>query len=208
MVVDYKSGNQQFNLVGAYDGLALQMLSYLNSLSHQLKLNQQTAKIAGALYLHLQNPVFKWESLSGSLASEELKSHRYRGVLLNDRQLLSDLDRGIDDFKPQLLSLRAFKNGNLKANSGMALVDEKQLAALLARNQERIVNAATQIFNGDTALRPYRLDKQDGLQYSDYQDIYRFDPMLDQKHYRDILLTERDVAEKLKQDQSQGDKNE
>ena len=90
----------------------------------------------------------------------------------------------------------------------MALVDEKQLAALLARNQERIVNAATQIFNGDTALRPYRLDKQDGLQYSDYQDIYRFDPMLDQKHYRDILLTERDVAEKLKQDQSQGDKNE
>ncbi len=208
MVVDYKSGNQQFNLVEAYDGLALQMLSYLNSLSHQLKLNQQTAKIAGALYLHLQNPVFKWESLSGSLASEELKSHRYRGVLLNDRQLLSDLDRGIDDFKPQLLSLRAFKNGNLKASSGMALVDEKQLAALLARNQERIVNAATQIFNGDTALRPYRLDKQDGLQYSDYQDIYRFDPMLDQKHYRDILLTERDVAEKLKQDQSQGDKNE
>lgn len=148
MVVDYKSGNQQFNLVEAYDGLALQMLSYLNSLSHQLKLNQQSAKIAGALYLHLQNPVFKWEDLSGSLASEELKSHRYRGVLLNDRQLLNDLDQGFDNFKPQILSLRAFKNGNIKANSGMALVDESQLAALLQRNQERIVNAATQILRG------------------------------------------------------------
>ena len=207
MVVDYKSGNQQFNLVEAYDGLALQMLSYLNSLSHQLKLNQQSAKIAGALYLHLQNPVFKWEDLSGSLASEELKSHRYRGVLLNDRQLLNDLDQGFDNFKPQILSLRAFKNGNIKANSGMALVDESQLAALLQRNQERIVNAATQIFAGDTSLRPYRLDKRDGLQYSDYQDIYRFDPMLDQKNYRDVLLTERDVQEKLKQE-SQGEKHE
>ena len=207
MVVDYKSGNQQFNLVEAYDGLALQMLSYLNSLSHQLKLNQQSAKIAGALYLHLQNPVFKWEDLSGSLAYEELKSHRYRGVLLNDRQLLNDLDQGFDNFKPQILSLRAFKNGNIKANSGMALVDESQLAALLQRNQERIVNAATQIFAGDTSLRPYRLDKRDGLQYSDYQDIYRFDPMLDQKNYRDVLLTERDVQEKLKQE-SQGEKHE
>ena len=207
MVVDYKSGNQQFNLVEAYDGLALQMLSYLNSLSHQLKLNQQSAKIAGALYLHLQNPVFKWEDLSGSLASEELKSHRYRGVLLNDRQLLNDLDQGFDNFKPQILNLRAFKNGNIKANSGMALVDESQLAALLQRNQERIVNAATQIFAGDTSLRPYRLDKRDGLQYSDYQDIYRFDPMLDQKNYRDVLLTERDVQKKLKQE-SQGEKHE
>ena len=89
----------------------------------------------------------------------------------------------------------------------MALVDESQLAALLQRNQERIVNAATQIFAGDTSLRPYRLDKRDGLQYSDYQDIYRFDPMLDQKNYRDVLLTERDVQKKLKQE-SQGEKHE
>ena len=56
-------------------------------------------------------------------------------------------------------------------------------------------------------MRPYRLDKRDGLQYSDYQDIYRFDPMLDQKNYRDVLLTERDVQEKLKQE-SQGEKHE
>ena len=69
---------------------------------------------------------------SGSLASEKLRVI-YRGPG-DHRQLLNDLDQGFDNFKPQILSLRA-KNGNIKANSGMALVDESQLGALLRNNK-------------------------------------------------------------------------
>lgn len=197
MVVDYKSGHQQFDLVEAYDGLALQMLSYLNSLRHQLKLDHQPAKLAGALYLHLANPIFNWGKLRGSLDDEELNSHRYHGILLDDRQLLTDLDQGIEHSQPHLLQLQAFKNGRLKANRGMTLVNEDQLTALLKRNEQLIVSAARNIFAGDTSLHPYRINDDNGLQYSDYQDIFQFDPMLDQKHYRDILLTEQDVKDKL-----------
>ena len=63
-IVDYKSSSHKFNYQDAYYGLALQMLTYLNAMLQNtdllLDLNAgEEIKPAGAVYMHLQNPVIK-----------------------------------------------------------------------------------------------------------------------------------------------------
>ena len=50
----------------------------------------------------------------------------------------------------------------------------------------KIDEARQGIFAGMIDLAPYRLDNSTGLDYSDYQEIMMFDPLLEQNNYRKI----------------------
>lgn len=202
-VVDYKSANKEFDLVDAYEGLDLQMLTYLNNLQANLDIAnpERPTAIAGALYLHLFNPNYSYKDvIKGSPEMTELKHHEYKGILLNNDDVLRQIDEGLAADKPDpvILGLSYTKTKDLiKAKKGSLLVDDQQLARLLEQNKWLIINATQQIFSGNVELRPFRRDQQTGLDYSDYLDIYHFDNLLDQNKYRDIILTDDDVMKKL-----------
>lgn len=202
-VVDYKSANKEFDLVDAYEGLDLQMLTYLNNLQANLDIanpNRQTT-IAGALYLHLFNPSYSYQDITkGSPEITELKRHQFKGILLDNDDVLRQIDEGLAAAKPDplVLGLSYTKTKDLiKAKKGSLLVNEDQMARLLEQNKQLIINATQQIFSGNVALRPFRRDQETGLDYSDYLDIYHFDNLLDQDKYREITLTDDDVMKKL-----------
>lgn len=208
-VVDYKSANKQFDLVDAYTGLDLQMLTYLNSLQQHLSANNTDAKVGGALYLHLGSPSYKYTDLSkGSTSEVEMFNHQYHGVIMNDPQLLMQLDNGLNNGHPLLLGISTRKNTNkeskdqqpyvFKTKTGSLLVSASELAELLERNRQLLVNAAANIFAGDTSLHPFNRKQKTGLDYSDYLDIFRFDNMLDYHKYNYINLTDKDVLHDLK----------
>lgn len=214
-VVDYKSGNKVFDLVDAYNGLDLQMLTYLNSLQQHLVAIDANGKIGGALYLHLASPNYKYIDLqTGSLSDIELHNHLYHGVMMNDPQLLMGMDHGLTKGKQLLLDLSTKKNKGenkdqqpytFKKKSGSLLVSPEELGELLRRNEQLLVNAATNIFAGDVALRPFHRDKKTGLDYSDYLDIFRFDNMLDYHKYNYINMTDDDVLNELKEERGADD---
>lgn len=202
-VVDYKSANKEFDLVDAYEGLDLQMLTYLNNLRANLDIadpDRQSA-IAGALYLHLFNPTYRYQDvIKGSPQTAELKRHQFKGVLLNDDQLLRQIDEGLAAEKPDplVLGVSYVKSKDLiKQRKGSLLVTPAQMDQLLQQNQQLIINATQQIFSGNVDLRPFRRDQRTGLDYSDYLDIYHFDNLLDQDKYREITLTDDDVMQQL-----------
>lgn len=202
-VVDYKSANKEFDLVDAYEGLDLQMLTYLNNLKANLDIAnpERPTAIAGALYLHLFNPNYNYKDvIKGSPEMTELKHHEYKGILINNDDVLRQIDEGLAAAKPDpvILGLSYTKTKDLiKAKKGSLLVDEEQLARLLEQNKWLIINATQQIFSGNVELRPFRRNQQTGLDYSDYLDVYHFDNLLDQNKYRDIILTDEDVMKKL-----------
>ncbi len=203
-VVDYKSANKEFDLVDAYEGLDLQMLTYLNNLRANLDLAnpERSTMIAGALYLHLFDPHYQYQDIiKKNPEITELKKHEFKGVLLNDDQVLRQLDEGLAAVKPDplVLGVSYTKTKDLiKAKKGTLLVDQGQMDQLLARNQQLIIEAAQQIFSGNVDLRPFRRDQRTGLDYSDYLDIYHFDSLLDQNKYREITITDDDVMKQLK----------
>ena len=203
-VVDYKSANKEFDLVDAYEGLDLQMLTYLNNLQANLDIanpDRQSA-IAGALYLHLFDPHYQYKNIiKKNPEITELQNHEFKGILLNDDAILRQIDEGLAAEKPNplVLGVSYTKSKDLiKAKKGSLLVDQEQLKRLLARNKQLIIAAAQQIFSGNVELKPFRRDQRTGLDYSDYLDIYHFDNLLDQDKYREIILTDDDVMQKLK----------
>jgi ATP-dependent helicase/nuclease subunit B len=190
-VVDYKSSNHLFDLTSAYYGISLQLLTYLNGLQANLReLDSNDPQLAGALYLRLNNPTIKAADLhKGSLDELKLKEHQYKGILLNDPQLLKKLDNSLDR-QSFLYPLKEYKNGNIKANKDALLVTPQQLEWLQEMNKQLIINAGNHILSGDLKLNPYRLltgsMRRTGLDYSDYLDVFQFDNMLDQQNYRDL----------------------
>lgn len=61
-IVDYKSSDRKFDFNAAYDGTSMQLLTYLDVLKNNLeRLNpdDKDVALAGALYLHIYNSVFK-----------------------------------------------------------------------------------------------------------------------------------------------------
>lgn len=190
-VVDYKSSNHLFDLTSAYYGLSLQLLTYLNGLQANLaELETNNSRLAGALYLRLNNPTIKAAELKkSSLDDLKLKEHQYKGILLNDPQLLRELDKSLDK-QAFLYPLKEYKNGKIKANKEALLVTPQQLDWLQNMNKELVINAGNQILSGDLKLNPYRLltgsNRRTGLDYSDFLDVFQFDNMLDQQNYRDL----------------------
>ena len=216
-VVDYKSGDRTFDLTAAYYGISLQLLTYLSGLSANLeKLGLESADLAGALYLHLNNPTIKASELANvaplhvkqRLAELRMKAHKYKGILLNNPALLANLaEKGKADLVYPL-------SRDLKPGKGALLATPEQLHWLQDNNRRLIVEAGQAILSGQLKLNPYRLidgsTRQTGLDYSDYLDIYQFDNMLDQSLYH--ALDARIAKEKFDAvshpAKEHGDKNE
>lgn len=192
-VVDYKSGDRLFDLTAAYYGISLQLLTYLSGLEVNLdKLNLSAANLAGALYLHLNNPTIKaTDLLKGSPAHRDqrlldlrLKAHQYKGIILNNSDLLNNIAK--QGHAELVYPLK--KNGS--SGKEALLADDRQLQWLRDNNRRLIIDAGKQILSGQLKLNPYRLidgsNRRTGLDYTDYLDIYQFDSMLDQGLYHEL----------------------
>lgn len=189
-VVDYKSSNHTFDLTTAYYGISLQLLTYLNGLESNLtELDEPTARLAGALYLHLSNPKFDWKrNQNKDLDELQLGAHEYKGILLNEPAVLDSLDQKLQDSQSVLYPLKVTKKGGISAKKDALLVTPDQLQWLQNWNKHLIISAGNKILEGQVKLNPYRLNEGSkrltGLDYSDFKDIYQFDNMLDQQRYR------------------------
>ena len=195
-------------------------MAYLNAISsnrHQLpaRLNPTAGdlQLAGALYLHLSNPVINAAKLKPGtdLDTVRMQQHQYKGLLLNDPALLKQLDKNLDQQKSLLYPLRE-RGDKILGNKDALLVTPDQLAWLQNRNKQLIIGAGNDIVAGKVALKPYRLltgsNWQTGLDYTDFGDIYQFDNMLDQQNYRqlDPRLAQDEFDQLAADDEEKGDK--
>ncbi|MFD1672215.1 PD-(D/E)XK nuclease family protein [Agrilactobacillus yilanensis] len=183
-IIDYKSSERDFDYQQIYHGLSLQMLTYLQSVLDNLApLGLSDAQFAGAYYYHLQNPSVPLEALKGAINDENieaqvLKAFRYQGISRNDETVLEQLNTDV-------VQLRRNKNGAVNASDLAKVPNQGQLAQLSAYNTYKIKAAAQAIFAGALPLKPVQFNKQrTALDYSPYQAIFEFDPMLPENNYQ------------------------
>jgi len=163
-IVDYKSSQHKFNFGEAYYGLAMQMLTYLDAVLHNetaIVGDQDAAiQLAGALYMHIKNPVLKPKDVNAGFEEALLKENKYRGILVDDPTLLDHLDSELQTTTgtSKVYPFRRKKDGTYSGGISQSLVTNAQLERLLKHNSLLIVAPAKDIFDGKIDLNPIRLN--------------------------------------------------
>lgn len=212
-IVDYKSSAHTFSYQDAYYGQAMQMLTYLDAVKQNLTAliddedETQSTELAGAVYLHLQNPILKAADMVGkSQLDALLKAEQYQGLLLNDLDFLDHLEEWLaEGGKPKAYSqLFAGLRKTAKGYSSPKLVTPDELDNLLGHTEHLIKRAASEILDGHLDLAPVRESNRTALQFSPYKSIMQFDPLLPENSYHDLnSLNKKDVMSLIEAERSQ-----
>lgn len=185
-VVDYKSSAHAFNYFEAYYGLAMQMITYLDTaLLNAPQLIGHSAKPAGAFYVHVKNPFIKESKIKNeeTISSEFLKEFKLDGLLLEEEELLLALDHTIEPTTSSLVyPFQQLKSESLKSARFVTL---EEMSALRRHNQKLILDAGNAIVSGVTKLQPFYDKKQFISTVSgEFRAVSQFDNMLPENNYR------------------------
>lgn len=222
-VADYKSGSIKGKLSNfiskSMNGISLQLLTYLAVLRDNqtsiLKLadanpalikilkndNEDILNLGSAVYFHLGTPRYTDDKFKASdeKTSQELsdKEFVYDGIFSDDPDYLDALGTvsfngmNLKNFNNYAISFK--KDGSLNSASQKKAYSPDQFNELLDMDLLKISEATDAIFSGIIDLAPYRIENENGLQYSDYQPIMTFDTLVGNKYNELPKLKDKDL---------------
>lgn len=199
LVIDYKSGGAWLSLAEVYYGLKLQLLTYLLvAVSRQDGPN--ACLPAGVLYYFLKNPVVSGATLKTPEQIEKELNGKLKmpGWLLADVNLAGLLDETIDGWS-EFFRIALGKNGFYESCMDK-LKTEEEFALLLSHVEQELVAVAEAILAGETAIRPFRLDKATPCGYCVFKPVCQFDRNLPENDYLSLpRLDDQIIMNELRQ---------
>jgi len=199
-IVDYKSGSKDldFNLVK--EGIQLQLIIYMNVIE-EIKAHKVQKKVipCGMYYYRIQDPILNINDTDVSdIEDERLKSLKLRGLLLHDEQILRYFDETIDQ-SSLVVPASLNKNGSISKKS--STIEEVDLGILKNFVQKKAKEIATDIYDGQLRITPYRYKEETGCDYCQYKSICRFDPTNTTEDFHQIKPDSKEnVFEEMKGD--------
>lgn len=175
-VVDYKSGNRNFDLMAFYRGLQLQLVIYMNEAMKSPQINPQAknAVPAAMLYYHIMDPMIESEGQEDeeTIQKQILQELCTKGIVNDDRSVIEEIDQSIET-KSDCIPVAYKKDGSFTSTSSVfsnETIDTICQYALL--NLKRM---AGRILKGDISLRPVAYQTQDACQYCSFRQVCGFD---------------------------------
>ncbi len=179
-VVDYKSGNREFQLLSLYHGLQLQLVVYLNSAVEIFKRKYPDKNVVpgGMYYYHLDDPMIEGEAgkSDAQIREEILEELKLKGVA--------------SEAEDPSISKKTKRAG------------KEEFQILSGYVNHKIREIGQKIFDGEIAAKPYQLGEDTGCDYCPYHGICGFDPSVPGQNYRK-LENIKDDAEILRKMQEE-----
>lgn len=205
-IIDYKSGNKEFNLLDIYYGMQLQLMLYLDAfLKTDAFLEGESLFPGGVFYFKINDPMV---TSTVHLSAEQVeallrKELKMSGLVLLDQEVLKAMD---SDFSGQsgeiseIIPVGMTSKGELKADSSVA--DLKLYQKIMDYTQRKAKEIGDQITEGVIDISPYRKKKTIPCQFCDFKPICRFDPSAKESKYRRIKsLSKEEIIEKIQKQQ-------
>ena len=153
-VVDYKTGRKSFDLTDVWNGLGLQMLLYLFTLTEDGKtlFGDRELVPAGVLYLPARDlPVGGSRTMTEEERQKKVDEQlRRKGLVLDDAAVGSAMERGEAGFR--FLPLTMNKSGD---TGGEALVSAERLGKLERHTRQILRDIAAELAAGNIAADPF-----------------------------------------------------
>lgn len=176
-VIDYKSGNKQFELDCMYAGLQMQLIVYMDSAARMLaeRFPQKTVHPAAMFYYRVADPVVSVEGAENfdDLPEALLREQRNRGILNSDEKVVRLLDSQMDTTS-NVIPLTLKKDGTPGRGSGVCT--EEQFTLMREFVHHKLYEMGQEIVTGHIEKRPYvRKSQEDGCTHCPYKGVCGFD---------------------------------
>ncbi len=175
-VIDYKSGNRQFDLAALYYGLQLQLVVYMNAaLELEAKRHPDKEVVPAALlYYHIDDPSVETpvELTDDEINREIEKQLRMKGVVNGEPDIVSRLDKYMED-RSDVIPVERKKDGSFTARSSVLSADDlKTVSGYVSR---KIADIGRNILDGTIALNPYEKGNEEACTYCGFKHVCGFD---------------------------------
>jgi ATP-dependent helicase/nuclease subunit B len=154
-LIDYKSGNKDFDFGLFYHGLSLQLAVYAKALHNAAEaLGVQSVQVGAALYFHIDSqPVILEREDESELKEALRKRFAMKGLVLKDVELVEKMD-GTETVSPTMQGVKLNKNGSFGKNKHLVSVEE--LAIICQHGFSKAEEFAGRIVEGEVGVSPYR----------------------------------------------------
>ncbi len=182
-VVDYKAGNNVFDLAAMYYGLQLQLVVYLNVAMEMEKRIYPDKQIvpAGIFYYHMKDPILTVEEDSDEIfqeiAERILTELKVDGLINDKKEILNSLDQQLEERKKSSVIPAALtKNDVPTAWSKTASSEQFERLSLFVN--KKMQEIGREIMNGKIAPVPYKRKQKSGCDYCIFKAVCARDEQL------------------------------
>lgn len=208
-IIDYKSGNKDFELLNLYYGLQLQLVIYMDAAMEKFAKSHPGKVIqpGGIFYYHLDDPMIDAVNPKEEDIMEEILAKlRLKGLVNLEPEAYRNMDftcSGKSSVIP--LTLKSDGSVNSRGTSGTAKDGFRNLSDFVSK---KINEFGRSILGGDICVSPYSLDKSTGCDYCPYGSICGMDLKIPGYRYRELAhISDEDIWEKLKDDQKKSEED-
>ena len=192
-VIDYKSGDRQFDLAALYYGLQLQLVVYMNA-AMEMEAKKHPGKDvvpAALLYYHVDDPTVETpvELTDEELNEQILGALRMNGVVNSQPDIVERLDRYMQD-KSDVIPVEKKKDGSYSARSSCMSGEELQIISDYVN--EKVKCIGREILDGCISVNPYEKGSAEACTYCAYRKVCGFDNSIPGYQKRVLETYEKD----------------
>lgn len=188
-IIDYKSGNKDFNLQDIYYGMQLQLMIYLDAfLKNGESLAEGPLFPGGVFYFRIQDPMI---SSAETLSQEEIeallrKELKMSGLVISEEKVLEAMDIEFSEGKTvsDIIPVGYTAKGALKKDSSVA--DQEAYEAVMEYTKEKAKEIGEEIRSGNVEINPYKKKQVTSCSYCEFKPICRFDTANAENKYRNF----------------------
>ncbi len=165
-IIDYKSGNEKFDVSEVESGWRLQLMLYLQAAQKE-KQGESVRKPAGVFYFKIFEPEVAEDKISddrGGALSEIRKCYRLDGATVDNPATIREIDTW--EKNSDVLPLSINKDGVIYArgNTGK-LLSEEDFEKLQKKVREVVTNLCTELASGNISVKPKRAKNASACDY-------------------------------------------
>ena len=196
-IIDYKSGNTEFDVVDLYYGLQIQLVVYMNAALEVLE-NRTNKKVipAGIFYYNMKDPLIEREEENTEIAI--LKKLKMNGLANGEPEIIEQLEEETEEGYITMPVSR-LKSGSYSKASKVATTN--QLLSIGRYVTERMKKMGCDMLAGNIEIAPYKLGEKTACDYCEFQGVCGFDTKLGSEYRQLSKASREDLLKEMEGDQ-------